>query len=364
MKRLVVCFDGTWKNASDVDVSNIEKIARTVRTDGGESGVQQVVSYIPGVGANYYLADRLLGGALGFGTLGNLVRGYRFLCLNYAPGDQVFVFGFSRGAATARSLAGMISRVGLLDVPGLMDGRLDEAVRRYTGGYPRRGETRRSAEEFRAAHCHASPEITFLGVFDTVAALGRRARFNDFGLCDVVAVARQALAVDEQRVVFRPLLWDGDDGDARRRPDRVKQVWFQGAHSDVGGGSGPESGLSDTTLLWMLQEARAEGLEVDDALLLRHVFTGARARLHPSLTPFYRLSNAWRRLCRIGRPDPAFARGRRVLAPPGARDVRVASSAVTPGPALPVELVLAMPGPRAEVDVALTCPTRRGLLVS
>ncbi|MDO9378059.1 MAG: DUF2235 domain-containing protein [Nocardioidaceae bacterium] len=369
MKRLVLCFDGTWKNASDVDVSNIEKIARTVRTDGGESGVQQVVSYVPGVGANYYLADRLLGGALGFGTLGNLVRGYRFLCLNYEPGDQVFVFGFSRGAATARSLAGMVSRVGLLDVHGLMSGRLDEAVRRYTGDYPARGEAPSSADDFRVRYCHADPEISFLGVFDTVAALGRRARFNSFGLCDVVAVARQALAIDEERLAFRPLLWDGDDTGTRHRPDRVAQVWFQGAHADVGGGGGgAETGLADTALLWMLREACAEGLEVDDDLLLRYVFTGGRARVHPSLTTFYRLSNALHRLARLGRPDPGFVRGRRSLTPPGARDVRVASSAVAPGPALGVERVVAMPAWRDDVVRTLApstvpAPGGRGLLV-
>src|SRR6478609_7420700 len=102
-KRLVICCDGTWNRPDSDHVTNIEKIARTVATDLGRTGgVQQLVLYLAGVGAGSYAADRLLGGAFGF------------LALNYEPGDEIFVFGFSRGAYTARSLVGMVGRAGLL----------------------------------------------------------------------------------------------------------------------------------------------------------------------------------------------------------------------------------------------------------
>ena len=113
-KRLVICCDGTWNRPDSDHVTNIEKIARTVATDLDRTGgVQQLVLYLAGVGAGY-AADRLLGGAFGFGLFANVRSAYRFLALNYEPGDEIFVFGFSRGAYTARSLVGMVGRVGLL----------------------------------------------------------------------------------------------------------------------------------------------------------------------------------------------------------------------------------------------------------
>jgi len=114
-KRLVICCDGTWNRPDSDHVTNIEKIARTVATDLGRTGgVQQLVLYLAGVGAGSYAADRLLGGAFGFGLFANIRSAYRFLALNYEPGDEIFVFGFSRGAYTARSLVGMVGRAGLL----------------------------------------------------------------------------------------------------------------------------------------------------------------------------------------------------------------------------------------------------------
>ncbi|MEP6762244.1 MAG: DUF2235 domain-containing protein, partial [Sporichthyaceae bacterium] len=115
MKRLVICCDGTWNKPENKNITNIEKIARSVETDPTRSGgVQQHVQYIGGVGANFYWLDRIVGGAFGLGLFGHITTGYRFLALNYDPGDQIFVLGFSRGAYTARSLVGMITRVGLL----------------------------------------------------------------------------------------------------------------------------------------------------------------------------------------------------------------------------------------------------------
>src|SRR5512140_2213884 len=113
MKRLVVCCDGTWNKPDSRVVTNVEKIARTVQTEPASTGgVSQLVYYVSGVGAGSYGADRLLGGAFGFGLFHNVIASYRFLAQNYDPGDEIFVVGFSRGAYTARSLAGMVAKVG------------------------------------------------------------------------------------------------------------------------------------------------------------------------------------------------------------------------------------------------------------
>ena len=113
MKRLVVCCDGTWNKPDNQTVTNVEKIARTVQSDpGATGGAYQLVYYVSGVGAGSYAADRLLGGAFGFGLFHNVIACYRFLAQNYEPGDEIFIVGFSRGAYTARSVAGMVGGSG------------------------------------------------------------------------------------------------------------------------------------------------------------------------------------------------------------------------------------------------------------
>ncbi len=120
MKRLVVCCDGTWNKPDNETITNVEKIARTVQSDpAATGGTSQLVYYVAGVGSNSYWADRILGGAFGFGLFGQVVAAYRFLAQNYEEGDEIFIVGFSRGAYTARSLAGMVAKVGLLTKLGL-----------------------------------------------------------------------------------------------------------------------------------------------------------------------------------------------------------------------------------------------------
>lgn len=272
MKRLVLCCDGTWNSPVNASVSNIEKIARSVRTGIGPDGVQQMVFSIEGVGAQGYLVDRLLGGAFGYGLTRNVVAGYRHLALNYEPGDEIYVFGFSRGAYTARSIVGMVATVGLLTQEALALDHLCDAERIYRLQDPER--RRELAAAFRAEHCHERVPVAFLGVFDTVGALGvpglsrRRSRFHDLRLSTAVEQARQALAIDDRRITYEPCLWEVPVSMA----DRVKQVWFPGAHSDVGGGA-PARALSDSALLWMVGEAIARGLSFDEDRLfaqLRH----------------------------------------------------------------------------------------------
>ncbi|WP_278236718.1 DUF2235 domain-containing protein [Isoptericola sp. AK164] len=274
MKRLILCCDGTWNHAANQYVSNVEKIARVLDRGPVADGVVQIVEYLGGVGSQGYLLDKVLGGAFGSGLTQNVVEGYRFLAMNYAPGDEIVVLGYSRGAYTARSVVGMVGAVGLLTREALAAGALHDAVRLYRE--PADDDAARLAREekraaFRREHSHggdAGTPVRFLGVFDTVGTLGvpgltrRRYRFHDVRLGDDVEVARQALAVDERRLSYAPCLWEVP---ADSPEGRVQQVWFVGGHGDVGGG-GPRCGLSDAALEWMVDELRKVGVVVDDAL--------------------------------------------------------------------------------------------------
>ena len=333
MKRLVICCDGTWNRPDAKHVTNIEKIARTVQTDLGRTGgVQQLVLYLSGVGGAGYHTDRLLGGAFGLGLFHNVLAGYRFLSLNYEPGDEIYVFGFSRGAYTARSLAGMVGKVGLLTRRALVQEKLPEAVDRYKGVDSESGKLGASNEEFKRDFCHPDTPIHFIGVFDTVGALGvpgalrRRHQFHDVKLGAAVKNARQALAVDERRMKFEPCLWDAVDESCCEDP-RVKQVWFEGCHSDVGGGY-KDTGLSDTALLWMVAEANEQGLAFDEELLKRYVACGESAIRHDSSKPLFKLLDlVIRAKIRLGRADGRAFDGRdRRLHRPDCVSVRVAGS--------------------------------------
>lgn len=337
MKRLVVCCDGTWNKPDSQTVTNVEKIARTVQSDpGATGGVHQLVYYVSGVGAGSYKADKLLGGAFGLGLFHNVVSCYRFLAQNYEPGDEVFVIGFSRGAYTARSVAGMVGRVGLLTKVSLVEERLPTAVNLYRRTSGPEGVFGASVEEFRHDHCHAV-KVSFLGVFDTVGALGvpglqRAPRFHDVQLSGQVLRARHALAIDETRLKFAPTFWEApvDRPEAPREDPRVKQVWFEGAHSDVGGGY-RDTGLSDTSLLWMAREAHAAGLVFDVPLLAHYVASGSDPIRHDPLTLMYKVDNlVLGAKAKLGgrAAASAFSGGLRLIRNDRALSVRVASSAV------------------------------------
>lgn len=334
MKRLVICCDGTWNKPENENVTNIEKIARTVETDADRSGdVQQLVQYISGVGANWYWLDRMVGGAFGLGLFGNVTKAYRFLALNYEPGDEIFVFGFSRGAYTARSLVGMIGRVGLLTCDALIADKLPEAVDRYRQHEGKGRAFGSSNAEFARDHCH-SPKIAFVGVFDTVGALGvpgalrNRHKFHSVKLSDSVLCARHALAIDERRIKFEPSLWEVDESLATDQADRVKQVWFEGAHSDAGGGYG-ETGLSDTALLWMAEEATRHGLVFHQPRLDKYVASGSSAVRHDSMNAGYRVLNLIGLLRNRFKHNARFRGSRRILGDERALNVRIASSALS-----------------------------------
>jgi hypothetical protein len=192
-------------------------------------------------------------------------------------------------------------------------------------------------EEFKHDHCHAA-KVTFLGVFDTVGALGvpgferDTPRFHSVQLSDQVLCARQALAIDETRLKFAPTFWEapGEPADAPTVDPRVKQVWFEGAHSDVGGGYA-HTGLSDTSLLWMAREAHAAGLVFEAELLGTYVDSGSDPICHNPLSLMYRFDNEF--LEAKGRlpwqdEESEFSHGLRMLTNDRALSVRVAYSAV------------------------------------
>ena len=282
MKRLAVCFDGTWNSADqDGSETNVARVARSIRAT-SHGGPPQMVLYLRGVGSTGLAAQRVIDGAFGRGVDDNIRSGYMFLAQNYEPGDEIYLFGFSRGAFTARSLAGFISCCGLLKRKSL--GHLAHAWRYY------RDEIDRTPQGF-CRSCEAesdAAEIQFLGVWDTVGALGAPTTvlssitkdeysFHDTSPSRIVKHACHALAIDEHRDEFVPTLWTGEAPEGVT----IEQVWFTGAHSDVGGGYKDRT-LADIPLLWMAERAEASGLAIDYSVLPARENLNPRAPRHDS----------------------------------------------------------------------------------
>jgi uncharacterized protein (DUF2235 family) len=310
-KRLIVCCDGTWNWPDQKgNPTNVVKMTRAIRPT-ADDGTAQTVFYDTGVGTGNRL-DRIAGGMLGVGLAENVKQAYASLALNYAPDDQVFFFGFSRGAFTVRSLGGLIGLVGILDKRH-MD-KFHHAWDYYRTPPARR--TPRQRAEFLARFGDAPPRpmrIDFIGVWDTVGALGipfgplryfgkQKFQFHNTNLGDNVAHAYQALAIDERRRVFAPAIWKREPGIAARlrangiADQVIEQSWFAGAHSNVGGGY-PDTGLSDLAFVWMARKAEACGLALDQAYVDQKQ-AGTRQLLVDSRTLRWRLLPAKERtLC-------------------------------------------------------------------
>ena len=252
-KRIVICCDGTWNSPSEP--TNVVKLLRSIRPY-SEDGKHQVVFYDQGVGT-YNLFDKIIGGAFGKGLEQNVLDAYRFIAHNYQQGDEIFCFGFSRGAYTARALGGMLHSVGLLPKDELH--QLPAAYKYYRTPPNKRGNQDYGQNE--------KPQIKLMAVWDTVGALGaptpilgRLSKslvgFFNTDLSPDIENAYHALAMDEKRGVFQPDLWTGIIG----KDQTVEQVWFSGVHSDVGGGY-EQATLSDVALSWMVHKAEALGLD-------------------------------------------------------------------------------------------------------
>ncbi len=295
MKRLILCCDGTWNTADHEDhgepcPSNVVKIAFRVAKRDGDS--PQIIYYDQGVGTGNSL-DKVTGGAFGEGLEANVQDAYRFLVANYELGDQIFLFGFSRGAFTARSIAGMIRKCGILRREYV------EHYRDAIGLYQNHdvGPDDPEPVQFRTNFALCGPDTTpikFIGVWDTVGALGiplrglryltrRDFQFHDTELSKTVEFAYHALAIDEHRAPFAPTLWNY----VPKPGQTVEQVWFCGVHSDIGGGY-PECGSSDLALGWMLEKAHGAGLILDGSVMQAHrLHPDEHANLHNSKTGLY-----------------------------------------------------------------------------
>jgi uncharacterized protein (DUF2235 family) len=265
-KRIVYCADGTWQNAvSNTNVYRLYK-ALTVTSD-------QVTYYDDGIGADASGLNRILEGAFGQSIIDKIKQGYTKIAHVYEPGDLLYFFGFSRGAYTVRSLAGMIASCGI-PTGSFTDDLVDQVFSAY-----RDPANRTSMLAALAQYKLGDASIQMIGVWDTVGALGIPAIFGQidqkqFGFLDTalhpdVKNAYHALAIDEQRAQFPATLWDP----THVAGQTIEQVWFSGCHGDVGGGTllagGVDAGtrLCDITLSWMAAKAQANGLTFDPAAL-------------------------------------------------------------------------------------------------
>jgi uncharacterized protein (DUF2235 family) len=345
MKNIVICCDGTGNEISE-NISNVLKLYRCLRKT-GKTEPHQAVYYDPGVGtlsqpdswhrfkANFNL---VLGVLTGYGLDDNVLSAYSFLVHNYEDGDRIFLFGFSRGAYTVRVLAGLIHKIGLMSPNQVnLAGSGLLAYKKYSSENPKaaRGVTAalETADEdgpipenrfdigaqFARILSTRAPVIHFVGVWDTVASVivPRRDGLLLFSTEELaftiqnpsVQIFRQAIAIDERRSMFRPKEWDDPQtfrpvrfNEVHARPQDIKQVWFAGAHSDVGGGY-PEkdAALSKYPLLWMMDEAVAAGLAVNKRMVNRlawgenppnrpfnYVAPSVRGMLHDSMTSSWR----------------------------------------------------------------------------
>ncbi len=306
-KRIVICADGTW-NRPEKDLkkdvaTNVLRLARAVRPLGSD-GTPQQVFYDWGIGSYH---DKVVSGATGKGLHKNITDDYRYVVQNYTPGDELFLFGFSRGAYTIRSLCGLINNVGIVKRP---DARLIQAAfDHYKKPGKKHAPKGEASVAFRRAHSHPAMKIKFVGVWDTVGAMGipisflglfdDKDEFYDTKIGPNIEFARHALAIDEQRSDFEPTVWQPREG------LDIEQVWFAGAHSDTGGGYARDKRgglLADNTLAWMIKEARAVGLSVESHLG-RSLQPDPEAKVHRSRRSFYRIKRPFYREIAHGKGD-------------------------------------------------------------
>lgn len=270
-KNIVFCADGTWNHphnkvmVSDGD-TNVYKLYKALAVTS-----KQITAYDDGVGANLMPVEHLFGGAFGFGLFQKIKDGYTAVSHVYEKGDRVFLFGFSRGAYTARSLAGMIA------ISGLPCANFDQdCVETAFQAYRDKDARPALLEKLKTKYqMDSDAPIAMLGVWDTVGTLGIPAAlfqvpdplygFLDTSLNKKVLAAYHAVAIDERRGEFPPTLWTN----APAPGQIMEQVWFTGVHCDVGGGY-DECGLSDITLSWMLNKAKLQGLETIDTAAARY----------------------------------------------------------------------------------------------
>lgn len=307
MKRIVILCDGTWNKVDSLYPTNVVRLAQAMQSV-DYVGVTQVPIYVPGVGTGKGVtafsrwSDKYLGGMFGWGLLDNIAAAYQHLVFLYEPGDEIYIFGFSRGAYTARSLTGLIRSTGIISRDHLY--LLPEAIRRYR--IVDDETTHPDSEESHQHRLKLSPlivtsdkelkwrldneqtvenpqepsepfklTITHLGVWDSVGALGvprhlsvagwfsrKKYQFHDADLSSMVESARHAIALDERRRTFEPTRWTNLQRLQRSKEggtDLYQEKFLLGDHGSVGGG-GDILALSSIGLSWILEGAQTRGL--------------------------------------------------------------------------------------------------------
>ena len=261
----VIILDGTFSSLREGEESNAGLAFHLLAEGGPRAG--RTLYYEEGI--RWQGWRRGMDVINGVGLEGQIRRAYGHLASHYRQGDRIFLFGYSRGAFAARSLAGVIDRIGLLRHDEATERNVTLAWRHYRGG-----PSTPVAQAFARAHCHLEAPIEMVGVWDTVKALGLRLpllwmltdrahAFHTHHLGSSIRHGFHALALDETRAVFEPILWDCPPG----WEGNVEQVWFRGAHGDIGGQLGNFSAarpLSNIPLVWMLGRAEACGLTLPE----------------------------------------------------------------------------------------------------
>ncbi len=258
-KNIVIFSDGTGQDGGIGHNTNVYKLFNMIE----DRTPDQISFYDPGLGTDW---RKITGNVTGMGISRNIIDCYKFLFYNYQAGDQIFLFGFSRGATTVRSLSSFIHLFGIL--PRSRAKLIKKAFKIYKIADD---EVRRNAAKtFVIRHHIMWARVKFLGVWDTVMALGLpfkgvdvflnqiktfKHKFHDLRLSESVENGYHALALDDERLTFHPTLWD-----TKLYPHQTtKQVWFCGMHTDIGGGY-QKHGLSDIALEWMILQAQKHGL--------------------------------------------------------------------------------------------------------
>lgn len=286
MKRIIIGCDGTGNEYGENNTNVVINYELTHKSD------DQTVFYDPGVGTGGWEYSEKTGGlkavsdlATGVGLQNNVEDAYRFLMWNYQKGDEIFLFGFSRGAFTARSLAGMLHKCGLL-------GSEHRNLVEYAGKLYNTKGNAEVVEGFKETFCQPCP-VHFIGVWDTVDSriLNAGKRWADATLNPEVKFAYHAIAIDERRKDFPSCAWDESQVAAGQT---MEQLWFAGVHCDVGGWY-DERGLSNIALQWMLKKANDCGADIDMPRLVAHYPADPLGDIHESYKGFWKFRGSRRR---------------------------------------------------------------------
>ena len=294
-RNIVICLDGTG-NQIEKNISNVLKFYRVL-----EKHEKQIVYYDQGIGTlgrkdpwgkiRQGLKDKLLSMGVGIGLDKNVIRAYEFLIRNYIEGDKIYLFGFSRGAHTARALAGLLYEIGLLrpeqiNLSGAALTAYKQSIDSVEAPSVNEDIYEGDGSNFRRIMKPQTIAIEFIGVWDTVSSIlipnyknlffppMKREILPHTSSNPAVKAFRQAASIDERRRMFRLDHWEegqefkpNKHSQGKRVAQTYKQVWFAGVHADVGGGYPTiESGLSQFPLIWMIDEAKAAGIDIFDRM--------------------------------------------------------------------------------------------------